>query len=80
MRKYNVKVQVNFEGVIEANNEKEAEQLAWDSWGPTYDDPITYDCIESINVDELAHCDDCSECMEEPYNECECEEEEETNG
>lgn len=80
MRKYNVKVQVNFEGVIEANSEKEAEQLAWDSWGPTYDDPITYDCIESINVDELAHCDDCNECIEEPHNECECEEEEETNG
>lgn len=73
MRRYNVKVQVNFEGVIEANSEKEAEQLAWTSWGPSYDDPITYDCIESIEVEDLPHCDEC----DTPDDECECEEEEE---
>jgi hypothetical protein len=81
MRKYNVKVQVNYEGDIYANSEEEAEQMAWHSYYGD-DAPITYDSVEEIVVDEYDHCETCDhpedecECCEECgklYEDCECE-------
>lgn len=73
MRKYNVKVQVNYEGELYANSPEEAEELAWKSWGDTFDSAITYDSVEDIEVEELDHCEVCDNTEEE----CECEEEDE---
>lgn len=70
MKRYYVKVQVNYDGDIEANSPEEAEQLAWQSYYG--DDPIlTYDSVESIDVDEYDVCEICDKDVEE-Y--CECEE------
>ena len=72
MRKYNVKVQVNYEGDIWAESEAEAEQKAWHSYYG--DDPdLTYDSVESIDVDEYDHCEEC----DNPEEDCECEPEDE---
>lgn len=71
MRKYNVKVQVNYEGDIYANSEAEAEQLAWSSYYGD-DAPVTYDSVESIDVEEYDHCEEC----DNPEEDCECEDEE----
>ena len=72
MRKYYVKVQVNYDGDIWANSEAEAEQLAWHSY---YGDNATlqYDSVESIDLEEYDHCEEC----DNPEDECECEEDEE---
>jgi hypothetical protein len=72
MKKYYVKVQVNYDGDIEANSPEEAEQLAWHSY---YGDNATliYDSVESIDVEEYDHCEEC----DNPEDECECEEEDE---
>jgi hypothetical protein len=77
MKKYNVKVQVNYEGDIYANSEAEAEELAWHSY---YGDnaTITYDSVESIDVDEYDVCDVCDQDLEE-FCECPDEEDEEEN-
>ena len=44
---------IEFSGEIEAESEEAAEQLAWTSWGETYDSPITYDGVYSIDVEQL---------------------------
>ena len=52
MPKYYVKVQVNYDGEIEASSESEAEDLAWSAY---YGDNATleYASVESIEVEEL---------------------------
>ena len=57
MRKYYVKIQVNYDGDIFANSEEEAEQLAWHSYYG--DDPaLTYDSVYSIDVEEIEEDED----------------------
>ena len=53
MPKYQIDMMVQFSGEIEADSEEAAEQLAWTSWGETYDSPITYDGVYSIDVEAL---------------------------
>ena len=53
MPKYEVKIQVNFEGVIEAADEQEAELMAHTAWGETFDSKLTYESIEDIEVIEM---------------------------
>lgn len=53
MPKFQVKMRVDFQGEIEAENAEEAEKLAWTSWGDTMDNEITYDGVYSIDVEEL---------------------------
>jgi hypothetical protein len=50
--KYYVKVQVIYDGEIEASSESEAEDLAWSAY---YGDDATlqYDSVYSIDVEEL---------------------------
>lgn len=76
MTKYYVRIQVNYDGYLEANNEKEATDLAWSSYYGM-DAPLQYESVESIEVEELKSCDTCGECIEEPHDECTCEETEE---
>ncbi len=52
MPRYNVQMTIEFSGEIEADNEEHAEKLAWTSWGETYDSPIVYDGVYSIDVEE----------------------------
>jgi hypothetical protein len=52
MPKYQIEMMIEFSGEIEADNEEHAEQLAWTSWGETYESPITYDGVYSIDVEE----------------------------
>lgn len=70
MRKYNVKIQVNYEGDLWANSEEEAERMAWHSYYGE-DPALTYDSVEEIEVDEYDHCEEC----DHTEDECECEEE-----
>lgn len=53
MPKYQIEMMIEFSGEIEAESEEAAEQLAWTSWGETYDSPITYDGVYSIDVEAL---------------------------
>ena len=53
MPKFYVQMKIDFAGEIEAESKEEAESLAWTSWGETYDSPITYDGVYSIDVEEL---------------------------
>jgi len=53
MAKFYVKVRVDFAGEIEAENQDEAEKLAYTSWGDTMDSEISFDGIYSIDVEEL---------------------------
>ena len=53
MPKYQVQMMIEFSGEIEADSEEAAEQLAWTSWGETYDSPIVYDGVYSIEVEEV---------------------------
>lgn len=53
MPKYYVQMKIDFAGEIEAESADEAEKLAWTSWGETYDSPIVYDGVYSIDVEEL---------------------------
>jgi len=46
-------MKVDFAGEIEADSKEHAEELAWTSWGDTYDSEITYDGVYSIDVEEL---------------------------
>jgi hypothetical protein len=52
MPKYYVKVQVCYDGEIEAESEAQAEDLAWSAY---YGDDATlqYDSVYSIDVEEL---------------------------
>ena len=68
MRKYEVKIQVNYVGELEANSEAEAEQLAWSSYYGDYP-ALQYDSVEYIEVDEMPHCEEC----DNPEEDCECE-------
>ncbi len=52
MPRYYVQMLIEFAGYLEADNEEDAEQKAWTSWGPTYDSPIVYDNVYSIDVEE----------------------------
>ena len=61
MNKYYVKIQVNYDGYLEANSEKEATDLAWDSYYGM-DAPLQYESVESIEVEEVIP--DCPECCE----------------
>jgi hypothetical protein len=53
MPRYYVEMKIDFAGEIEAESEEAAEQLAWTSWGETYDSPIVYDGVYSIDVEAL---------------------------
>ncbi len=53
MPRYYVQMKIDFAGEIEAESEEAAEQLAWTSWGETYDSPIVYDGVYSIDVEAL---------------------------
>ena len=53
MPKFYVQMKIDFAGEIEAESKEEAEALAWTSWGETYDSPIVYDGVYSIDVEEL---------------------------
>ena len=53
MPKYQIEMMIEFSGEIEAESEEAAEQLAWTSWGETYDSPITYDGVYSIDVEAI---------------------------
>jgi hypothetical protein len=53
MPRYQVEMMIEFAGEIEADSEEHAEQLAWTSWGETYDSPIVYDGVYSIEVEAL---------------------------
>jgi hypothetical protein len=57
MPKYYVKVQVNYDGEIEADSEEQAEQLAWHSYYGD-DAPLVYDSVESIDVEEIEEYDE----------------------
>jgi hypothetical protein len=52
MTRYYVKMRIDFAGHIEAESAKEAEELAWTSWGDTMDSEITYDGVYDIDVEE----------------------------
>ena len=53
MPRYDVQMMIEFSGQIEAESEEAAEQLAWTSWGETYDSPIVYDGVYSIEVEAV---------------------------
>jgi hypothetical protein len=57
MPKYYVKVQVCYDGEIEAESEAQAEDLAWSAY---YGDDavLHYDSVYSIDVEELEDEDD----------------------
>jgi hypothetical protein len=50
MPKYYVEMMIEFAGEIVADNAEDAEQKAWTSWGETYDSPIVYQGVYSIEV------------------------------
>lgn len=56
---------IEFSGEIEAENEEAAEQLAWTSWGETYDSPIVYDGVYSIDVEAIDEEDEDEESEDE---------------
>lgn len=53
MPKYEVSILVEFTGELEADSREEAEQLAHTSWGETFDSPLTFSAVESVELDEL---------------------------
>ncbi len=65
MPRYYVEMKIDFAGEIEAESEADAEQKAWTSWGETYDSPIVYDGVYSIDVEPLDEEDDEEEDDEE---------------
>jgi hypothetical protein len=48
---YEVKIQVNYSGIIVANSEKEAEEKAWSAYYGK-DAVLEYESVESIEVEE----------------------------
>lgn len=53
MGRYYVEMRIDFNGEIEAESAEEAERLAWTSWGDSSNDPISYDNVYDIKVEEL---------------------------
>ena len=53
MPKYEVTILVEFTGELEADSREEAEQLAHTSWGETFDSPLTFSAVDSVELDEL---------------------------
>jgi hypothetical protein len=53
MAKFEVTMKIEFAGEIEADSLAHAEELAWTAWGDTSDSDITYQCVDSIDVEEL---------------------------
>ena len=53
MGRYYVEMRIDFAGEIEADSVADAEEIAWTSWGDKMDDPISYDGVYSIDVEEL---------------------------
>jgi hypothetical protein len=53
MARFYVEMRIDFAGEIEADSREEAEALAWTSWGDTLDNPISYDNVYSIDIEEL---------------------------
>lgn len=53
MKRYYVEMRIDFNGEIEAESAEEAERLAWTSWGDSSSDPISYDNVYDIKVEEL---------------------------
>jgi hypothetical protein len=53
MARFYVNMRIDFAGEIEADTLEEAESLAWTSWGDTLDNPISYDNVYSIDIEEL---------------------------
>lgn len=53
MAKYYVTLTAEFAGEIEAETEAQAEEMAWTSWGVSMDDLLMYQCVDSIEVEEL---------------------------
>ena len=53
MPKYYVTMRIDFAGELEAESEEAAVELAWTSWGDTMDNPIQYDGVYSIDVEEM---------------------------
>jgi hypothetical protein len=58
MPRYQVEMMIEFSGEIEADSQEHAEQLAWTSWGETYESPIVYDGVYSIDVEEIEEYED----------------------
>ena len=58
MPRYYVNMMIEFSGEIEADNEEDAEQKAWTSWGDTMDSDITYSNVDSIEVEEIEEDED----------------------
>jgi hypothetical protein len=52
MPKYYVKVMVEYSGDVEAESEKEAEEMGWDF------DELAYDGVYSIEVEEIEEDED----------------------
>ncbi len=48
---YEVKIQVNYSGIIVANTEQEAEEMAWSAYYGE-DAVLEYESVESIEVEE----------------------------
>jgi hypothetical protein len=53
MPKYEITMLVEFTGELEADSPEAAEQLAHTSWGETFDDPLTFSAVDSVEVEEL---------------------------
>lgn len=53
MAKYYVTLKAEFAGEIEADTEAQAEELAWTNWGVSMDDLLNYQCVDSIDIEEL---------------------------
>jgi hypothetical protein len=53
MPKYYVKVMVEYSGEVEAESEKEAEEMGWD-----FDSELAYDGVYSIEVEEIEEDED----------------------
>ena len=51
--KFYVEMLIEFAGEIEADNEEQAEQLAWTNWGDQLDNPISYLSVNEITVEEI---------------------------
>jgi len=52
MPRYYVKIQVNYDGEIEAESEEQAEEMAWSAYYGD-DASLQYDSVENIDVEEL---------------------------
>lgn len=52
MAKYYATVTVQFSGYIEAENEDAAEQLAMTSWASDYTEPLVYESVVDVTLEE----------------------------